>query len=168
MYCPKCSTLQIDDQKFCRSCGLNLEAISQLLSDKSALQKLTAVSEKKTLLKKRKKKFHNLGAFVMMLSFIIGAAIPLVIGLGYESSNSLIMILAGLAGIVLFTGISIAVFGDIEPKDEEIPVNPSPNYLPPAQEKQLSDSQFHPAQTVIEATTSLLDNKVKVSRIGED
>lgn len=103
----------------------------------------------------------------MMLSFVVGAAIPIIIGLGYENSNSLIMILAGIAGIILFSGISIAVAGDIEPKEKEIEEN-SPTYLPPAAEKQLSESNFQPAQAVTEATTNLLDkDTAKVLRKDE-
>lgn len=171
MYCPKCATLQTDNQKFCRFCGLNLEAISRLLKDKTQLETLTFDSAGKTRLARRKKNLQSLGGLVMMLSFIAGAAIPLVIGLGYENSNSLIMILAGIAGILLFGGIAIAIFGDIEPKETEIPKSAenSPSYLPPAAEKQLPESRLQPAQTVTEATTNLLDkDKVKVSGKNED
>ena len=167
MYCPKCATLQTDNQRFCRSCGLNLEVISQLLGDETQLEKLIPNSANKTKAARRKKKFHNLGGLVMMLSFIVGAAIPIVIGLGYENSNSLIMILAGIAGILLFGGISIAILGDVEPKEKEIEEKSS-TYLPPTSEKQLAESRFQPAQTVTEATTNLLDkDTVKVSRSDE-
>jgi hypothetical protein len=167
MYCPKCATLQTDNQRFCRSCGLNLEVISQLLSDETQLEKLIPNSASKTKAARRKKKFHNFGGLVMMLSFIVGAAIPIVIGLGYENSNSLIMILAGIAGILLFSGISIAIMGDVELKEKEIEEN-SLTYLPPTSEKRLSESQFQPAQAVTEATTNLLDkDTVKVSRTDE-
>lgn len=33
MYCPKCAALNDDAGRFCRSCGLNIEALSLALSD---------------------------------------------------------------------------------------------------------------------------------------
>lgn len=32
MHCPNCGTLAVAEQKFCRSCGLELQAISQLVA----------------------------------------------------------------------------------------------------------------------------------------
>lgn len=170
MYCPKCSTEKTDNHKFCRSCGLNLEIISQLINDKSKLEKLTSGFDKKAWLKKRKNRLGNFGALIIMLSLAVGAMIPIALGLGYEGSSPLILIIAGIAGMILFSGIATAVYSDIEPKDiesnfEEAEKTSQTNYLPPTTEKQLSESYFQPAQSVTEATTNLLaDDKVKVSQ----
>jgi hypothetical protein len=32
MYCPKCATSNVDDVKFCRSCGANLSLVSEALT----------------------------------------------------------------------------------------------------------------------------------------
>lgn len=130
MYCPKCATLQSDDQKFCRACGLNLEIIAEIITDESNAGKFNAVSGAKAWHKKRKNRLENLGGLTIMLSLLIGCLIPLVIGLSYLIAfsavllESLILILSGVAGIMLFGGISLAIYGDMSKKavkDEDLP-----------------------------------------------
>lgn len=165
MYCPKCATSLPDDSKFCRACGLDLEIISKLLNDKSQAKIIKSAFDYDESLKKRKKRLQNLGALIMMLSFVVGASIPLIIGLGYENLNSLIMILAGVAGVLLFSGISLAVYADIEPKETEIEELDAKVSLPSAAEKQLLEGNFQAARSVTENTTNLLETeKLKIPR----
>jgi hypothetical protein len=42
MYCPKCSTQNLDDIKFCRQCGYNLEMVKQVLKTDQLPQVSTA------------------------------------------------------------------------------------------------------------------------------
>lgn len=39
MYCPNCSTEASTDQKFCRSCGMELRAVAELIRDQSPMVK---------------------------------------------------------------------------------------------------------------------------------
>ena len=39
MYCPNCSTEASTEQKFCRSCGMELQAVSELIRDQSPMVK---------------------------------------------------------------------------------------------------------------------------------
>ena len=39
MYCPNCSTEASAEQKFCRSCGMELQAVSELIRDQSPMVK---------------------------------------------------------------------------------------------------------------------------------
>ena len=166
MYCPKCATPLSDDSKFCRACGLDLEIISQLLGgDSSQSDKLKTIFDSSTQLKSRKKRLQNLGALVMMLSFVVGALIPIVIGLGYENLNSLVMILAGIAGVILFGGISLAVYADIEPKNSSLTEEVYPKALSPEKRNnQLpSADYFEPVPSIIEEETRGLEtNKIKI------
>jgi hypothetical protein len=36
MYCPRCSTKTSVDQRFCRSCGMTMDGISQMLADQQS------------------------------------------------------------------------------------------------------------------------------------
>ncbi len=166
MYCPKCATTLSDDSKFCRVCGLDLEIISQLLGNESQSNKLKTIFDSSAQLKKRKTRLQNLGTLVMMLSFVVGALIPIAIGLGYEYLNPLIMILAGITGIMLFGGISLTVYADIEPKDSTFTEEFSPNALPQGNKNKLPSAEFfEPAYSIVEEDTRGLEtNKIKIPR----
>jgi predicted nucleic acid-binding Zn ribbon protein len=71
MYCPKCGTAVAEDQKFCRSCGLNLIMVAQIVAGHPPTaepdQTLIEILEK---LRNRRKKMKALGAVIMMAGLI--------------------------------------------------------------------------------------------------
>src|SRR5215471_3475860 len=40
MFCPRCASEQQDDLKFCKSCGVNLEAVRQIIDNREAPGKI--------------------------------------------------------------------------------------------------------------------------------
>jgi len=40
MFCPRCASEQLDDLKFCKSCGANLEAVRQVIDNREAAGKI--------------------------------------------------------------------------------------------------------------------------------
>ena len=45
MYCPNCSSEASTDQKFCRSCGMELQAVAELIRDQSPALKCARTGE---------------------------------------------------------------------------------------------------------------------------
>ena len=81
MYCPQCATPNTDGARFCRSCGMELEAVALVLSGRSAQS--SQVSGKKSgsktpeeWLDKRSAALKNIstGVSLLVVSVLIGVA----------------------------------------------------------------------------------------------
>ncbi len=170
MYCPKCATPTSDEQKFCRSCGINLQEISSILSreaepDEPYTFKPAEIEASQSL----KEKLEFWGSMVIMFSLMVGSLIPIILGLRASGETQWVLILSGAAGFLLFGGIIIWMYGDALPKTKVTsqPSRPAPlrrgvttNQLPLI-------SQSEPVPSVTERTTGLLETPAgKDSRAG--
>src|SRR5262249_8132732 len=126
MYCPNCAASLSEDQKFCRSCGLNLQVLSQVFAVES--KAIEPADSNYSQSQKAKLRFR--GTITLMSALLVGCLIPISLGLfsNWAILNQLILILSGVAGLLLFAGVIVLVYADALPKREE---NMTPSQLAP-------------------------------------
>ena len=80
VYCPKCGFQSAPDQRFCKRCGTNLEAVSRALTgnlqpavDTSALSTEMEVTYAKELSKAIYQLLSSVGVFLVMMFIFRGA-----------------------------------------------------------------------------------------------
>ncbi len=100
MYCPRCAAQNLDDAKFCRGCGTNLETVALALADQYQPKKRAAAKGKpakpeKSWAEKRTEGTTSLvkGAGLLGASLLIGVALGL-----FSNQADWIIIWVGLVG----------------------------------------------------------------------
>lgn len=170
MFCPRCSTQNSDDTKFCRGCGTNLATVSLVLSDPQQLT--SAVREKvaSVSLAKRRAAISNLihGTGWIGASTIVGVALGL-----FSNTNDWIFVWLGLAAWMACVGIiqwsqGINKFVEARSLQRELAVTAEEAARPGTHEFGKSDSPALPeapttnrldrTSSVTEHTTDLLNH----------
>lgn len=100
MYCPRCAAQNLDDVKFCRACGTNLETVALALSDqyhpaRTGVDEDRALQTEESWLEKRS---EGTGDIVKAIG-LLGASLLIGVALGLFSNQAdWIIIWVGLAG----------------------------------------------------------------------
>jgi len=166
MFCPNCGSNNSTEQKFCRSCGLNLEKSAESLIEQ------IPNAQNANLLKQTQQieKFGNfaLGGFGVVLLTAVGAIIYFIFSK---------MILSGanvLAGILIIAFLIFAVLSLIfvilneSAKEKKAKINPVlADELTGAKDtgKLLEEKPFEPVSSVTENSTELLFAENKTRKI---
>jgi len=156
MFCPNCGKENQAEQKFCRSCGLKLDAVVQVVADQFP-------SEEYAALQRRKRIFERLGLGALSIAGLIGLMLLLftvglykLIVLGPE-------VLFGLSIVAVIFFLPLSVFSIGYPKlfMRFEKVNPQLASLDESTSiqttgKLLEDRFFEPVPSVTDDTTDLL------------
>ena len=178
MYCPQCATPNTDGARFCRSCGMELEAVALVLSGRSAQP--TEDSGKKTesktaedWLDKRSAAVRNIsrGTSLLVVSILIGVAmafflpakIPWMLAwalfVGWMAMWGSVEVGNGIAGMLevksrlRLLGLAGKAFAD-----DASPKQLSSAGQPPRRTSPSAAIRSSPASSVTEGTTRHLDD----------
>jgi len=177
MYCPHCAAQNIDDAKFCRTCGSDLEIISLALSDPAALRTRQKAQEPDKPANRLEKRIEGVqhtiqGISLLAVTMVIGAALARF--LPHDVPWILIWMvffgwLAVWGAFALAAGLGALMEARIrlrhgEPAVAELAGPTTSELLPPAQEmptiaKVPATGEMSPPVSVTERTTDLLGKR---------
>ena len=103
MHCPRCGSDALIGQPFCRSCGLNLETVSELLTEQPPANQnanLTRIHDKQVKLE-RWANLAGLGAFGVILLLLAYTVVSEMILAG--------MVVPGVFVLLLATGVAVKI-----------------------------------------------------------
>jgi hypothetical protein len=164
MYCPKCGTLLPDDQKFCRACGLGLQEIAATVRRETSLAESRPPVPVEILPSETKPDLLRRGIIVLLSSLLVGCLLPITAGLTsfYPWADALAPVIAGVAGLVLFTGVIMIVYASgqksITSKSESNPVGELPQ-ADTTNRLQAPADQLTASPSVTERTTEIFESK---------
>ena len=155
MHCPRCGTVANAGQQFCRSCGLNLEKVAEIVSE-------SIVSETSggdvARLKDLQRKYESWGGIAGLIAF--GLVLVLFTILVFSQ-----MILRGggvaiLGSILILLAAAAAVMGYFQASAKSLKEKLAEPQLPQSSGKSLvtgsAGSPLFPPSSVTEQTTKLL------------
>ncbi|MEP6901268.1 MAG: zinc ribbon domain-containing protein [Actinomycetota bacterium] len=156
MFCPNCGAENKSEQNFCRSCGLKLDAISQVVAEQFPTKEYAEFQ-------KRKELFEKLGIFSISSFGLIGIAFLLAL-VGYYKMilfGADVIFLSGLAAFMVFGLLSVFFFNYPKLFMKFDKINPR---LSPIEQEKIStptnklieDKPFEPVPSVTENSTELL------------
>jgi len=155
MHCPRCGTNATIGQQFCRSCGLNLEKVSELLGEEV---ELSSVSDERARLRERQRKFEQWGGIAGLVTFLLILLTLIIVVFSQMILKQSALVIPGLLLILL--AIGAAVMGLFQTYSKSLMAKlanpPRPLDVPGSAETRKLDAYREPVPTVTEGTTELL------------
>ena len=163
MYCPSCGIKGTSGQKFCRSCGMDFQMISEMVAGRLPAADAGAASDLDKARAHRMIKFMSWGGVVLFIGLIV-----LVLGKKYLHVNLLELI----GGLTILAGTFVMGYGLFSTMLSATS-HPRKSQRQGAQTQPQLDAQLplgtlpEPAPSVAERTTRLMENVEVKSPEGE-
>lgn len=161
MFCPGCGSKNSTDQRFCRSCGMNLEQAAQSLLEQFPGGESIDLARREEMLERFGK--IAFGGFGIVLLIAVAGMIYTIVTkmvLGGEQPWAGVVLVAFILFAVL-TLIYVVFNEDLKEKRKKAlrapPVEPTPDSVVTG--KLLDEGHFEPIPTVTENTTDLLPSR---------
>lgn len=159
MHCPNCGAEAPLTQKYCRSCGFNLEKVPELVAEQLSTLEVLHETDK---LERRKRKIDQ-SLLVAGIGFVSVIVISMVTGIIYLVAAGNMPLLPGIILLIMIlTGIiagSLATYSERLKKTLSNPVRPTP--LPLVDSPASLDAQQGQFVSVTERTTNLLETNLE-------
>jgi hypothetical protein len=160
MFCPNCGAENRIEQNYCRSCGLKLDAISQLVGEQFPTKEYAA-------LQKRKELFEKLGLASLSLFGFLGFTLLLVKSAFYKIIFFGADVIFGAAIVAMLSFGMLSVFFFNYPKlfmkfakiNPRLPASDDTEMTGGPTRELIEERPFEPIPTVTEASTELLAMK---------
>lgn len=155
MHCPRCGSSATVGQQFCRSCGLSLDKVAELLGNELPLEPTRA--KEIARLRERQRKFHEWGGIAGLITFGLILLTMIVVVFSQMIMKGRSMIIPGLLLILL--AIGAAVMGLCQTYSKSLKEKLERPQLPrptETDEARTLDAYREPVPTVTERTTELL------------
>ena len=160
MYCPNCGQSNGIEQRFCRKCGLNLEAVGVSLSKQLEGGKIEPVDRRLELFGNIA--FAGLGTMVL---FGIAALIYIVLEETVFSGNNTVFGVA-LSLFLVFAAMTLAYVVINESRKDKIAKHRQEPVLTPVETaKLLVDPPFEAVPSVVDDTTELLRRENRTHKL---
>lgn len=156
MFCPNCGKENQAEQKFCRSCGLKLDAILQVVVDQFPSEEYAALLRRKRIVEKFGFASLSIAGLIGLMSLIFAAALYKLILFGPE-----VLFWASAIALMVFLlfGASFIGYSKLFLRLEKVNPQSAPlDEFSPEQTtaKLLEDRFFEPVPSVTENSTDLL------------
>lgn len=106
MYCPNCSAEAPKEQKFCRSCGLELDAVASLISG----QKVATLETPKHALGARERAMLIWGFFLTLASVAAGSSLKILGKEHIQVAGDFTPYLLPIMLVLLFLGVGLMCY----------------------------------------------------------
>lgn len=159
MHCPRCGTNATVGQQFCRSCGLSLEKVAELLGDDLTVEPSSSIDERARL-RERARKFEQWGGIAGLVTFGLILLLMIIVVFSQMIMKGRAMVIPGLLLILLAIGAAaMGLFQTYSKSLKEKLANPplphAPD-LPGSDEARKLGAYREPVPTVTDRTTELL------------
>ena len=157
MHCARCGTSATVGQQFCRSCGLNLEKVVELLGEEV---ELSSVIDERARLRERQRKFEQWGGIAGLVTFLLILLTLIIVVFSQMILKQSALVIPGLLLILL--AIGAAVMGLFQTYSKSLmaklanPPQPRSLDLPGSGETRKLEGHREPVPTVTDRTTELL------------